>query len=218
RRRGLEPVRHAHPSLEPLLRETQGLMLYEDDALRVLQALTGLAAPDADRFRKRVSKHRTADEARALTEEFLDACTRNRVPRTVAAALWVQLAKFNHYSFCKSHAVSYGLIAWQATSLKAHYPLPFWTAALNNNQGMYPRRVYVEASKRAGIPPRLPCINRSAETFAIEEDGIRVGLDAIASLSEELCARLLADRQQRGPYLSLADFRRRLNPGPEALS
>jgi DNA-directed DNA polymerase III PolC len=217
RRRGLEPVRHAHPSLEPLLRETQGLMLYEDDALRVLQALTGLAAPEADRFRKRVSKHRTADEARALTEEFLEACTRNRVPRTVAAELWVQLAKFNHYSFCKSHAVSYGLIAWKAASLKAHFPLHFWTAALNNNQGMYPRRVYIEAVKRAGIPLRLPCINRSALAFTIEDDAIRVGLDAIASLSEELRATLVADRQQRGSYRDLADFRRRLNPGPEAI-
>jgi DNA polymerase III alpha subunit len=217
RRRGLEPVRCAHPSLEPLLRETQGLMLYEDDALRVLQALTGLTAPDADRFRKRVSKHRTAEEAQALTEEFLEACARNQVPRSVAADLWVQLAKFNHYSFCKSHAVSYGLIAWKAAFLKAHDPLCFWTAALNNNQGMYPRRVYIEAIKRAGIPLRLPCINRSAETFAIEEDAIRVGLDAIASLSEELRATLLADRQQRGPYRDLADFRRRLNPGPEAL-
>jgi DNA-directed DNA polymerase III PolC len=217
RRRGLEPVRCAHPCLEPLLRATQGLMLYEDDALHVLRALTGLPAPDADRFRKRVSKHRTADEAQVLTEEFLDACARNQVPRAVAAELWVQLAKFNHYSFCKSHAVSYGLIAWEAASLKAHHPLCFWTAALNNNQGMYPRRVYVEAIKRAGIPLRLPCINRSAEAFTIEEEGIRVGLDSIASLGEELRAALLADRQQRGPYRTLADFWRRLNPGPEAL-
>jgi DNA-directed DNA polymerase III PolC len=217
RRRGLEPVRCAHSSLEPLLYETQGLMLYEDDALRVLQALTGLAAPDADRFRKRVSKHRTADEARILTEEFLDACARNRVPRAVAAELWVQLAKFNHYSFCKSHAVSYGLIAWEAASLKAHCPLCFWTAALNNNQGMYPRRVYVEAIKRAGIPLRLPCVNCSSEEFTMETGGIRVGLDAIAGLGEELRATLLVDRQQRGPYRNLADFRRRLNPGPETI-
>ncbi|HLJ94996.1 MAG TPA: DNA polymerase III subunit alpha, partial [Gemmataceae bacterium] len=217
RRRGLEPVRCAHPSLEPLLRGTQGLMLYEDDALRVLQALTGLAAPDADRFRKRVSKHRTADDAQALTEEFLNACARNQVPRAVAADLWVQLAKFNHYSFCKSHAVSYGLIAWKAAFLKVHYPLYFWTAALNNNQGMYPRRVYIEAIKRAGIPLHLPCVNRSAEVFAPEDEGIRVGMGAIASLDEALRAALLADRQQRGPYRNLADFRRRLNPGPEAL-
>jgi DNA-directed DNA polymerase III PolC len=218
RRRGLEPVRYAHPSLEPLLRETQGLMLYEDDALGVVQALTGLAAPEADRFRKRVAKHQTEDQARALAAEFVQACARHGVPRAVAAEQWVQLAKFNHYSFCKSHAVSYGLIAWTAASLKTHHPLPFWTAALNNNQGMYPRRVYVEAIKRAGIPLRLPCVNRSAGPFAVEGDAIRVGLDAIASLDSELRAALLADRQRRGPYRDLADLRRRVALGPEALS
>src|SRR5207253_3340350 len=218
RRRGLEPVRYVHPLLKPLLHETQGLMLYEDDALRVLQAVTGLSAPDADRFRKRVSKHRTEKEARALTEEFLAACQRNGVPRTVAADLWVQLAKFNHYSFCKSHAVSYGLIAWKAASLKVHQPLCFWPAALNNNQGMYPRRVYIEAIKRAGITVHLPCVNRSDEVFTAEEDGIRTGLEAIASLNEGFRAALLADRARRGPFRDLADFRRRVNPGPEALT
>jgi DNA polymerase III alpha subunit len=218
RRRGLEPVRCAHPLLEPVLRETQGLMLYEDDALRVLEVLTGLSPAAADRFRKRVSKHRTAEEAEALAREFLAACTRNGVPAAVAADVWVQLAKFNQYSFCKSHAVSYGLIAWKAASLKAHHPLAFWTAALNNNQGMYPRRVYVEAVKRAGIAVRLPCVNRSAGPFAIEDGAIRVGLDAIASLDEATRAALLADRQRQGPYRDLADLRRRVHLGPEALA
>jgi DNA polymerase III alpha subunit len=218
RRRGLEPVRYAHPSLEPLLRATEGLMLYEDDALHVVQALTGLPAPDADRFRKRVTKHRTEEEARLLAEEFLGACARRGVPRAVAAEQWVQLAKFNQYSFCKSHAVSYGLIAWQAAGLKAHHPLAFWTAALNNNQGMYPRRVYVEAIKRTGIPLRLPCVNRSAGPFTAEDGAIRVGLDAVPSLDEELRAAILNDRHERGPYCDLADFRRRVQPGPEALS
>jgi DNA-directed DNA polymerase III PolC len=218
RRRGLEPVRYAHPSLEPLLCETQGLMLYEDDALGVVQALTGLAAPEADRFRKRVAKHQTEDQARILAEEFLHACARHGVPQAVAAEVWVQLAKFNHYSFCKSHAVSYGLIAWTAAYLKTHHPLTFWTAALNNNQGMYPRRVYIEAIKRAGIPLRLPCVNRSAGPFTREGDAIRVGLEAIASLDSELRTQILADREQRGPYRDLADLRRRVAPGPEALA
>jgi DNA-directed DNA polymerase III PolC len=218
RRRGLEPVRYAHPSLEPLLCETQGLMLYEDDALGVVQALTGLAAPEADRFRKRVAKHQTEDQARVLAKEFLDACTRHEVVRAVAAELWVQLAKFNHYSFCKSHAVSYGLIAWTAAYLKTHHPLSFWTAAVNNNQGMYPRRVYIEAIKRAGIPLRLPCVNRSAGPFTLEGDAVRVGLEAIASLDSELRTQVLADREQRGPYRDLADLRRRVAPGPEALA
>jgi DNA polymerase-3 subunit alpha/error-prone DNA polymerase len=168
RRQGLEPVQHLHPSLEPLLGDSCGLMLYEDDALRVVQTLTGLSAPEADRFRKQITKSATDEETNALSKAFLTACERNGIARPVAEEIWVNLAKFNSYSFCRSHAVSYGMIAWQAAYLKAHFPLVFWTAALNNNQGMYPRRVYVEAAKRAGIPFFLPCVNRSENEFSIE--------------------------------------------------
>jgi DNA-directed DNA polymerase III PolC len=218
RRHGLDSVRVAHASLEPILRETMGLMVYEDDGLSVIQALTGLPGPDADRFRKRVSKHRTEVEALELTKEFLVACDRNGIPRPAAEEMWVQLAKFNNYSFCKSHAVSYGLIAWKAVTLKARYPLAFWTAALNNNQGMYPRRVYIEAIKRAGIPLRLPCVNRSRGPFSVDDGAIRTGLEAIASLDEALRDKILLERDRDGPYQCLTDFRRRVLPGPEALA
>jgi DNA polymerase III alpha subunit len=150
RRRGLEPVEHLHPYLEPLLRDSCGLMLYEDDALRVVQALTGLTAPEADRFRKQITKSESSEEITALSKAFLTACDRNGIDRPSAEETWVQLAKFNSYSFCRSHSISYGMIAWEAAFLKAHFPLVFWTAALNNNQGMYPRRVYVEAAKLQG--------------------------------------------------------------------
>jgi DNA polymerase III alpha subunit len=175
RRRDLEAVQHLHPSLEPLLRDSCGLMLYEDDALRVVQTLTGLSAPEADRFRKQVTKSATHAELEALSKAFLTACGRNGIARPVAEETWVNLAKFNSYSFCRSHAVSYGMIAWQAAYLKAHFPLVFWTAALNNNHGMYPRRVYVEAAKRAGIPFGLPCVNRSESEFSIEGSAIGTG-------------------------------------------
>jgi DNA-directed DNA polymerase III PolC len=218
RRRGLEPTAPPYPPVHALLQETEGLMIYEDDALRVIHAVTGLPVADADRFRKRVSKHKTEEEARALAGEFLSACNHNGVPAAAAAELWRQLAKFRHYTFCKSHAVSYGLIAWTAAYLKAHHPVEFWTAALNNNQGVYPRRVYVEAAKRAGIGFRLPCVNQSHGPFTPEAGNIRVGLDAIATLDEELRLALLDDRQRQGPYRDLADFRRRLRPGPEVLA
>jgi DNA-directed DNA polymerase III PolC len=218
RRRGVDAIRRGYPSLDALLTETEGLMIYEDDALRVIHLLTGLSIPDADRFRKRVTKHRTEEEARVLGEEFRQLCLRSGVPEAVALEQWPYLARFNYYTFCKSHAVSYGLIAWTAAYLKAHHSQVFWTAALNNNQGMYPRRVYVEAIKRAGIDLRLPCVNRSEGPFTVEGPAIRTGLDAVATLDEQLRATLLADRRRNGPYRDLADFRRRVQPGPEALA
>jgi DNA-directed DNA polymerase III PolC len=218
RRRDLEPVQHLHPSLEPLLGDSCGLMLYEDDALRVVQTLTGLSAPEADRFRKQITKSATDEETKTLSRAFLTACERNGIARPVAEEIWVNLAKFNSYSFCRSHAVSYGMIAWQAAYLKAHFPLIFWTAALNNNQGMYPRRVYVEAAKRASIPFFLPCVNRSESEFSIEGAGIRTGLSCIRSFDEATRGTILKDRQSRGPYQSLSDFLERVTVGSETLA
>jgi DNA-directed DNA polymerase III PolC len=218
RRAGLETEPAAHPAMEALLGETHGMMLYEDDSLRLIQALTGLPAADADRFRKRISKHRTDEEAETLRREFMTLCERRGVPETSLAELWQQLAKFNRYSFCKSHAVSYGLIAWQAAYLKAHHPLAFWVAVLNNNMGAYPRRVYIEAIKRASLEVRLPCVNRSSLDFRPEEGAIRTGLEAIAGLPGELRQAIVSQREQAGPYRDLADLRRRLSPGSEALS
>ncbi len=218
RRRGREHAGCGYPPLDDLLRDTEGLLLYEDDALRVIHLLSGLPVPDADRLRKRIGKHRTEEEARRLAGEFRDACTRRGVPRRLAEDVWPHLARFSAYSFCRSHAVSYGLIAWTAAHLKAHQPRAFWAAALNNNQGMYPRRVYVEAVKRASIDLRLPCLNHSQEGFTVEGAALRVGLGALATLDEGLRGRLLAERARDGPYRDLADVRRRVGPGPEALA
>jgi len=165
-----------------------------------------------------VTKHRTAAEAQALLTEFLGLCAHQGIPAEALTEVWAQLAKFNAYSFCKSHAVSYGLIAWCSAWHKAHHPVAFWTAALNNNQSAYPHRVYVEAIKRAGIPVLLPCVNRSDDTFRPEGGGVRVGLGAVAGLPEELRAALLKEREESGPFRDLADFRRRVRPGPETLN
>jgi DNA-directed DNA polymerase III PolC len=218
RRRGLEPVPRLHPRLDQLLAESEGLILYDDDGPRVIQALTGLALPESYAFFRRITRLDNEEEGKALAEEFLKACAAQGVAPELAEAQWQQLRKFRRYAFCKSHAVSYGLLAWKGAWLKARYPLCFWTAVLNNNQGLYPRRVYVEAAKRAGFVLRLPCVNYSAAEFQPERGRIRVGLDTIATLPEEVRARLLRERQRHGPYRDLADLRRRVAPGPEALA
>ena len=218
RRHRLEPRRALHPRLASVLTDTHGLMLYEDDALRLIQELTRLDAAAADRFRKRVARHQTEEEAKVLEAEFVGLCARQGVPAGAVAELWPQLAKFNRYSFCRSHAVSYGLIAWQAAYLKAHHPLAFWTAALNNAQGSYPRRVYVEAIKRAGIEVRLPCVNRSSGVFTVEGGAIRTGRDVIVGVPQEATAALLRERERNGPFQSLTDFCRRVPLGPNALA
>ena len=205
--------------LGPLLRDTCGLPVYQDDALGIIRALTGLSIPETHRLYKRATRKAvTEDQGRLLADEFRGLCQERGFPAETAAEHWQLLTHFRRYTFCKSHAVSYALLAWQVVAAKAHRPLQFWAAVLNNNQGVYPRRVYVEALKRAGFRVLLPCVNRSAETFVPEGDGVRTGLGAVATLAEEVRGRVLDKRSWGGPYLDLADFRRRVRPGPEALA
>jgi DNA polymerase III subunit alpha len=216
---GGEPVPPMPACLEPVLRETYGLLVYQDDALGMIRALTGLSIPETHRFYKKATKRVPEDEDRRLADEFRQLCLARGVPEAVIAEQWLLLTHFRRYTFCKSHAVSYALLAWQCTYAKANRPLAFWTAVLNNNQGVYPRRVYVEAAKRAGLRLLLPCVNRSARPFTPEgTDAIRTGLDAIATLPEDVKDRLLKEREQRGPFRSLADLRSRVDLGPEALA
>ena len=172
-----------HPCLEPVLRQTHGVMLYEDNALHVIQAMTGRDAVDADRFRKRMAKHRTAEEAQALAQ-VLAHTWRTASPAKSRPSSGSSCRSSTATAFCKSHAVSYGLITWPAAHLKAYHPLAFWTAVLNNNQGMYPRRVYVEAA--TGRHRRVAAMRQPLRrALRRGRPGDPPGLDAVASLDEK---------------------------------
>lgn len=218
RRRGLEPLPALPPELEAILRETCGLMIFEDQALLAIQAVTGWPAAEADHLRKAISEGLSAARASAWWQRFVQACSQRGIPREMAEFLWSQLARFNAYSFCKSHAVSYALLAWEAAWYKAHHPIPFWTAALNNNLGMYPQWVYVEAAKWSGIRFLPPCVNRSELSFHREGEAIRVGLGSIRGVPRHILVQLLQERQRHGPFTDVRDLSRRVPLGPEALA
>lgn len=216
-RRGLELPPKQHPLVERLLKGTEGMMIFEDDGLRLLQGLCKISAPEADRFRKRIAKNHDPQIAVSLRREFLDLAAHSGVKQFELEQIWLQLEKFNQYSFCKSHAVSYGLIAWRSAWCKANEPVLFWTAALNNNAGMYPRRVYIGEIVRSGIQVLGPCVNRSLETFEPEGNAIRTGLGAIAGIPGEIVLAILGERNANGPFASPDAFRRRTGIPPEAI-
>jgi DNA polymerase III alpha subunit len=197
RERGLDPV---PPS--GLLPDTHEIMLYEDDAMVVASALTGLSLAEGDRFRRRVQKLRTDEERLAVSREFLSAAVRHGTPYGLAKDLWIQMAKFNEFSFCRAHAASYGVLAWASAWLAAHHPVAHWVAALNNNQGLYEPRVYLEQAKREGTRVRLPCVQKSGVEFSEESGAIRVGFNRIFGIEEREVAQILEGR----PFGSLADF------------
>ncbi|HYE98888.1 MAG TPA: hypothetical protein VEJ18_08255, partial [Planctomycetota bacterium] len=196
--RGLEPSR----ARGGLLADTHGIMLYEDDALLVASAITGMPLPEADLFRRRVQKLRTDEERREVSSRFLDAAVRHGTPLEAAKALWVQMAKFTDFSFCRAHAASYGVLAWASAWLAAHYPVAHWVAALNNNQGLYDARVYLEQAKREGARVLLPCVQRSAIEFTEESGAIRVGFNRVFGLEGREVESILSAR----PFASLGDF------------
>jgi DNA polymerase-3 subunit alpha/error-prone DNA polymerase len=214
RHRGLESW-SVHPLLAPILSDTYGVMIYEDDTMLVASTLAKIPLAQGDRFRKRIQKTRTDAERLEISRDFLEACVRAGTPLELAKELWVQMAKFNEYSFCMSHSASYARLAWAVAWMKAHHPLEFWCAALNNNEGMYEKRVYVDEARRGGIRTLLPDLNLSGAEFTIDSGMLRIGLDLIRGLSQETLAAILRER----PFASLWDLLERARPShPESVS
>ena len=205
RHRRLEPIPQQNRSVDAILRSSNGVMLYEDDVMLATAALLGVSLPEADRFRKDIQNCRNDQQRLALSKTFLSRCRARGVNLEYAKSLWVQMAKFNEFSFCRAHAASYALLAYTGAYLKTHFPLEFWVSALNNNQSMYHPRVYVEQAKRIGIRFLLPDINRSAEEFGIEGRAIRVGLNQVGCLGPTSIELILKTRARR-PYKGLSDF------------
>jgi DNA-directed DNA polymerase III PolC len=205
RARGLEPVHFSHPALAEVLGDTFGILLYEDDAMLIANRLGGLDIAAGDRFRKTIKRSRTPEDLAKAWQYFRDHTRRNNVPDEVALPVWTQMAKFNQYSFCRAHAAGYGLVAYQEAYLKTHHPAAYMVAALNNAQGLYPRRVHLNEAQRMGLAVRLPHVNISGREFSLEDGAIRVALGQIRGLSQPTMEHLLLQRE-REPFVSVADF------------
>lgn len=203
--RGLAEVPPTDPRVAAILEESRGVMLYEDDALFIASYLAGLSIEGADQFRRAVTRCRSDRERLILSADFLGRCERNGVDMALAKDLWVQMAKFNSYSFCRAHAASYALLAWTVAYLKARYPAQFWTAALNNNASMYDKWVYLEEAKRSGIGILLPCVNRSREEFTLEDGAIRTGFLRVTELSQRSIRSIIEERDRKA-FEGIDDF------------
>jgi DNA-directed DNA polymerase III PolC len=175
RHRGLEPASFLHPRLEPVLKGTHGVMLYEEDVMCVAAALTGLSLAEGDQLRRAIAAARTDEEFRSLEAGFVTQAVRSSRPgdavdATTARAVWRELTRFAAYAFCKAHAAGYGTLAYQCTYLKAHFPTEFAVGILNHHAGMYPTWVHVEDLRRCGVAFRAPCVARSAWGSTLEAE------------------------------------------------
>jgi DNA polymerase III subunit alpha len=214
RKRGLERVPAGYAPVDRALADTWGVMLYEDDVMFAAAAILGALPAEADGFRKAVQKCRDDAERLRLSRRFLARCRANGVDNDYAKGLWVQMAKFNSYSFCRAHAGSYAMLAYALAWLKHHYPVEFWVAALNNNQSMYHPRVYIEQARRAGVGFLPVDVNRSEAEFDVQGGRIRVALNRVGGLGPASVEAIL-DARDDGAFRSLSDFLDRTGLGEE---
>jgi DNA polymerase-3 subunit alpha len=213
---GQETVEHIHPALASLLENTYGVILYQEQVLRIASELAGLSLADADLLRRAMSHFDPGDRMKTLKMRFIaGALEKSGVPVKTGEQIWDLMAAFAGYGFPKAHAASYALVAWRSTWCKAHYPAEFMAAVLAGWGGYYPQRVYLDEARRLGIILRPPHINHSKRQFTATYPGgiptLYMGLDQVRTLTRRTQQRIL----QQQPFRSLMDFLTRVDPQPK---
>jgi len=225
RRQGLEKVTYLHPSLEPILSETLGVVLFQEQVIRVAMATAGFTAGEADLFRRAMNRHRSETEMSRIRSRFLEGAQRNGVDGETAEEIFKQLAGFASYGFCKSHAAAFAKTTYDTAYLKRYYAPEFYAAILNNQpMGFYSPEVVINDAKRHGIRILPVDINRSRAKCTVERrqgelEGqldIRLGFCYVRGLGEDSLQRL-EDERQRGPFRSLQDLLLRTRLSREAV-
>jgi DNA polymerase III subunit alpha len=215
RYQGLEKVEHLHPTLAPLLEETYGVILYQEQVLRIANELAGLSLAESDLLRRAMSHFDPGKEMQTLKQKFVSgAFERRGVPLDTAEHVWELMASFAGYGFPKAHAASYAVVSWRAAWCKAHFPAEFLAAVMANWGGYYSQRVYLSEARRLGLVVRPPHINHSLQEFSTAYPGgepvLYMGLDQVRGLTHRTQAHILRHR----PFTSLTDFLVRADPRP----
>lgn len=200
-------INYLHPDLEPILKETYGVMVYQEQIMQVAATMAGFSLGEADSLRRAIGKKKleALNEQRA---KFIQGCLANGHPRGLANELYDLIVKFASYGFNKSHAAAYAMVAYQAAYLKANFPTQFMAAGLSGVIGNSDKvAAYIAECKRAGLRILPPDINRSVDNFSVEGEAcLRFGLAAVKNVGQAAICSILAARRARGDFISLSDF------------
>ena len=211
RKHGDEEPEYLHPMLEPILKETFGVIIYQEQVMQIAQVMAGYSLGDADLLRRAMGKKIRAEmeKQRAI---FVAGAVKNGVPKGQADTIFELLAKFADYGFNKSHAAAYALVSYHTAYMKAHYPVEFLAASmtleLNNTDKLSEFRA---EAQRLGIKVEAPNINRSGATFEVGENTIYYALAALKGVGPQAVEQIVEERK-KGVFTSLADFAARVNP------
>lgn len=207
------------PEMEEVLGDTYGVMIYQEDVIKVANKIAGLSMEEADLLRRAMSgKMRSHSAMESLKEKYFKSCKEKNLTDWQAKELWRQIESFAGYAFCKAHSASFALLSYQVAFLKAHYPAEFMASVLSNGGGFYSPAVYIWECKRLGLKILLPSINKSNYEYTGNKDEIQIGLMAIKNLSANSCNKIIDERTKDGEYHSLADFLIRTKLGFEETS
>ncbi len=208
---GRKVTHYLHPKLEPILKETFGVILYQEQVMQIVQTLAGFTLGQADILRRAMGKKK-ATILLAQKENFLRGCAANGVDKALAEKIFELLTHFADYGFNKSHSAAYGLLAWQTAYLKAHYPAEYLAAMMSDTPDVEKIASYIELSRRLGIKVLGPDVNTGSAHFTVDGNAIRFGLAAVKSAGEVAVKSIVAERKRGGKFRSLADFSGRIDP------
>lgn len=214
-----DSFQYLHPKLESLLKETYGVMVYQEDVIKVAHHFAGLDMGEADMLRRAMSgKYRGHDKFNAIKEKFFSNCSEFGYTESVAQELWRQIESFGSYSFSKAHSASFAVESYQSLFLKAYFPMEFMVAVINNFGGFYSTELYFYELMKTGADVHPPCINQSEYLTNIYDKQVYVGFIHIKGLDQKEAENMVAERNKRGRYADLSDFIERTAITPESLN
>lgn len=212
RKHGDEEPEYLHPIIEPILKETFGVIIYQEQVMQIAQVMAGYSLGDADLLRRAMGKKIRAEmeKQRAI---FVEGSVKNGVPKGQADTIFDLLAKFADYGFNKSHAAAYALVSYHTAYMKAHYPVEFIAASMTLDMSNTDKLSEFRAeAQRLGIKVEAPNINRSGVVFEVGENTIYYALAALKGVGASAVEQIVAERNKNGLFTSLADFASRVSP------
>jgi error-prone DNA polymerase len=211
-------VPYEHPSLESVLRDTLGTIVFQDQVLEVAMAFAGFRAGEAEGLRRAMSRKRSEAALRAYERKFIAGATERGASDESARRVWSQIVGFAGFGFPKAHSAAFGLLAYQSTWLRVHYHPEFLCALLNEQpMGFYPPDSLVHEAQRVGVEVRPPCVVRSGPRSLVEDGAVRLGLGCINGVREHEIRALAAERDEGGPWRSLGDLAARSGASADTL-
>ena len=211
-----DKIEYLHPKMEELLKETYGVMVYQEDVIKVAHHFADIDMADADILRRAMSgKYRGKKEIMRIRDTFFENCKIKGYPWEITAEVWRQIESFSGYSFSKAHSASFAVESYQSLYLKTYYPQEFMVAVINNFGGFYDTELYFHELKRAGARLHAPCVNRSHELTHIAGSEVYVGLIHVDGLEQNVKQVLLENRAAYGPFADLHECMERTGITPE---